>query len=271
MRRIRLLGVLAGVAVALPVPAVMAQQPEEAQAEPVQIPAEDLPSAGEVFAAYVEAIGGDDAVRAVTSRRFTGRVRVFVQGQQDPVQVGRIEMLSKAPGTLVQDMIFPGRSSTRTIVQDGVVWQLDEDDKASLVDETSAARQRVSARFYQLADWEEMFSEVSVLGGVEQNGRRAVQLVGTHLDGRTEVYMFDLDSGMLLMITGERPSPVDASQTVPFRRLYEDYRDTGGVMYPHRVLEQAGPVLFEIEVSEIETGVDVPTFEIPSFEEAEGE
>ena len=242
----------------------------EPAAETVPIAVEDLPSVDEVMALHLDGIGGEAAVRAVTSRRFTGRVTVYAQGQAEPLQVGRLEMMAKAPGTLVQDMVFPGRSSVRTVVQDGVVWQLDEDEKAAPVDESSAARQLVSARFYQLADWEAMFSELRVVGGLSQGGRRAVQLEATHLDGRTEVYTFDLDSGLLLLISGERPSPVDSARVVPFRRAYEDYREVDGVLYPHRVVEQVAPVIFEIQVSAIETGVDVPTFEVPVFDGAEG-
>ncbi len=236
-------------------------------AQPIE--AADLPSVEEIMRLHLEGLGGEEAVRAVTSRRFTGRIRVFAQGQEEPLQEGRLEMIAEAPATMVQEMVFPGRGTLRTFVHDGVVWQLNDQDEATRVDEASSVRQLASARFYQLADWEEMFAEVSVRGGVSQGDRRAVQLDVTHLDGREEVYTIDLDTGMVLMISGERPSPVDASQTVPFRRGYEDYREIEGVKYPYRVLEQAGPIVFEIEISEVEVGVDVPDLEVPAFEDAD--
>lgn len=226
----------------------------------------DLPSVADVMALHVEGIGGEEAVRAVTSRRFVGRVSIFVQGQEDPVQVGRLEVTAKAPDTFVQEMVFPGQASVRTIVQDGVVWQVNEADEVSSVDdEATASRQRIAAQFYQLADWETLFADLTVRGGMSQGDRRVVQLNATHTDDREEVYTFDLDTGLLLLVTGERASPVDPSQMVPFRRAYEDYREVSGVQYPHRVVEQAGPVLFEIKISSIEVGIDVPTFDVPDL------
>ncbi|MEL7484525.1 MAG: hypothetical protein AAFN41_09235 [Planctomycetota bacterium] len=271
MNRMTVNGLLTGLAVgSAAVLCAAGAGAQETQAEqPTPIAVADLPSVEEVMELHLDGIGGEDAVRAVTSRRFTGRVSVFVGGQEEPLQVGRLEMSAKAPDTLVQDMIFPGRNSARTIVQDGVVWQINDNDEPEKADEAAAGRQRASARFYQLADWREMFTNTEVLGGVSQGDRRAVQVGVTHLDGRKEVYTFDLDSGLLLLIGGERPSPVNAAEIVPFRRAYEDYRDVEGVLYPHRVVEQAGPVAFEILVNEIEVGVDVPTFEVPDFSETD--
>lgn len=238
----------------------------EAAVQPVEIDAAELPSAAEVFSSYLEAVGGEDAVRAVASRKFSGRVRIFQQGDPTPRQEGRIEMIAAPPAMLVQEIIFPGQTSSTTYVKDGVVWQVDEQDRARQITGETAARQITSAGFYQLADWETMFESVEVVGGVEQGDRKAVRVRATHKDGRVEDYVFDLDSGLLLAVMGQRASPVNPSQQVPFQRVYENYEETDGVRYARRVLEQAGPIVFEIEVSSIETGIDVPEIEVPDFE-----
>ncbi|MEL6498190.1 MAG: hypothetical protein AAGJ54_10655 [Planctomycetota bacterium] len=231
--------------------------------QPEPIAAADLPDVEEIMRLHLDGLGGEDAVRAVTSRRFVGRVRVFVGGEERPRQEGRLEVTAGAPQTMVQEIVFPGQATLRSIVQDGTAWQVTDDGDAEALSDIAATRLAASARFYQLADWREMFSDVRVRGGVSQGDRRAALLEMTHLDGRREVYSIDLDTGLLLMITGERPSPLDETQMAPFRRVYEDYREIDGVQYAYRVVEQTGPIVFEIEISRIETGVEVPEFEVP--------
>ncbi|MEO1585063.1 MAG: hypothetical protein AAFR96_10910 [Planctomycetota bacterium] len=257
-----------GVAAAVLVSPALGQAEGAAPAAPASepIPAESLPSAEELFEAYVEAIGGDAVIRATQTRRFVGRVSVYARGQEAPIQQGRIEIWGSAPWTAVQDTIFPGQGSLRTIVDGGKVWQLDESDTVREITGPTAARQLVSARFYQLAEWRDMFSSIEVVDGVARGDQRAARVAATHVDGRNELYIFDLDSGLLLAVTGERPSPTGGEGLVPFQRSYEDYTEAeDGVLYPNRVVEAAGPVAFEILVSEIETGVDVPEFDVPDF------
>lgn len=235
------------------------QQPA---AERREIPASELPDATAVFDRYIQAIGGRDEVMAVTTRKISSRLSIFILGQAEAVQSGRFEIYAQAPNILVQDLIFPGRGTTRVIFDGENGWNLDETDKATKVAPSTLERIRGSAYFYQVAKPDEMFTSYRVIKGVEAEGIRAVQVAVTHRSGREEVHIYDLDTGLHIATVGKRELD-GTDQQVDFQRSYSDYKKFGNVLYPTKIIERYSNIAIELTLTNVATGITVPEIKRP--------
>jgi hypothetical protein len=213
---------------------------------------------------YIEALGGREVVFGFTSRRIAARLNVYLAGQADPVQSGKLETWSKAPDIYIQDLLFPARGTTRICYDGQVGWQIDENDNAEAVTGTQLERLRDSSQFYQIADYDKLFSRYEVVRGlVAQNGQRVVQLAAQYHSGRQEVFTFDLDSGLLLAINGQRE--VEGVETlVDFQRALLDYKPFGAMQFPTRIIERYSNVATELLISSVEAGVEPPALQRPA-------
>jgi hypothetical protein len=164
---------------------------------------------------------------------------------------------------LVQDLIFPGRGTTRVIFDGEQGWNLDEADKATPIAPGTLERIRGSAYFYQVAKPDEMFTSYRVLSGVEADGIRAVQVAVTHRSGREEVQIYDLDSGLQLATVGKRELE-NTDQQVEFQRSYSEYKKFGDVLYPTKIIERYANIAIELTLTNVTTGVAVPEVKRPA-------
>jgi hypothetical protein len=209
----------------LPAPPI---KKEETEAKP------DLPGADAVLAKYISALGGEAALRRVTTRVITGTQDVPTGPGGSVPTPARLERSLKAPN-LVLD-VYTADTFTISSGFDGQgQWATTQNGNVTSstpggVDAERAAR---AAAFYEPLTLKQQYRTLTVDGIARISGHDAYLVTGTPAANTPERLYFDTQSGLLLRkwtyieaMAGRNPYQID----------FDDYRNTGsGVKIPFLV------------------------------------
>ena len=221
-------------------------------------------SIDEIFARYVEAIGGKAAVEKITSRVSKGTVEI-VGGQEK----GTVEVYEKAPHKLVQIVKIPGAGGWAWGFNGSIAWNFVP--ATGKVEETKGQgliTAKFDADFYQALKLKERYSKVT-LNGVQKiqyrNGPRETYVIQATpiTGGDPEKFYFETQSGLLI-----RHDTADTSEDgkVPIREFLLDYTALDGIKVPFTRRVAQGPLIFIFRYTEIKQNVviDDGRFNMPS-------
>lgn len=201
-------------------------------AEPQEEANVALPSVDQILAKYLEALGGEEAIRKITSRVITGTQDIPTGlGGAVPVPAA-IERDQKAPNLVVNFYHTP----TYTIADgfDGTTaWSQDLRGRVTQAAKIDQLRVERDADFYLPLNLKKVYTRMEVHGIERVDGRDAYMVIGTPQGDIPEQLYFDTRSGLLLRKWAALPTPVGNS---PSEVNYADYRDTGsGVKFPYLI------------------------------------
>ena len=192
-----------------------------------------LPPADQILSKYVQALGGEQAIRKITSRIITG-TQFIPTGPGGTVPVpAMIERSQKAPNLVVN--VY--RTPTYTI-SDGFdgskAWSQDLRGRVTEPGATDQMRAKRNADFYLPLDLKQTYTQMQVRGFENVNGHDAYAVIARPQGDRVERLYFDVQTGLLVRKWSSLATPVGEA---PFQVDYEDYRDTGsGVKFPYLIV-----------------------------------
>lgn len=190
-----------------------------------------LPAVDEILASYVTALGGEQAMRKVTSRVITATQEVPTgPGGTIPVPA-KLERSLKAPN-LVLD-VFVTDTFTVSDGFDGTAqWTKGQNGavNALMPGGIDGERAQRAAAFYEPLTLKAQYSSMRVEGIERVNGHDAYVVTGVPAANTPEKLYFDKRSGLLL----RKSTYIDAmSGRSPYQVDFDDYRNTGsGVKIP---------------------------------------
>jgi hypothetical protein len=209
-----------------PIPAAMPAFPV---AEPSVAPKPALPALDQILAKYVEALGGEQALRKVTGRVITGTQYIPTGPGGTTPTPAAVERYLKAPNLAVT--IY--RAPTYAISEgfDGTTaWSQNQAGRVTEPVKLDIARAARAADLYEPLNLKRQYAQMTVRGIETVNGRDAYLVVGVPQGDKPESLYFDTQTGLLLRKQTVLPTPIGDS---PFQMDFEDYRDTGsGVKIP---------------------------------------
>ena len=209
-----------------PIPAAMPVFPVLEPAEAVK-PA--LPTVDQILAKYVQALGGEAALRKVTSRIVTGTQYIPTGPGGTVPTPASVERYLKAPNLAVT--IY--RAPTYAISQgyDGTsAWSQDQAGRVTAPVTLDVARAARAADFYEALNLKREYPQMTVRGIERVNGHDAYLVVAVPQGDSPEWLSFDVNTGLLLRKQTVLPTPIGGS---PYQVDFDDYRDTGsGVKFP---------------------------------------
>lgn len=220
---------------------VISEQTAEPKPAPAAGPAAaNLPTADAIVAKYVEALGGEQALRKVTSRVVTGKLDIGEVGGADGSKPAQppFELDQKAPNLTVLFSRDPKAPSAAGF--DGAVAWLQ--NPAGLVGEASGpalSRAKRTADFYEPLDLQQEYSRLAVRG-IEKIGDRDAYEVTALPQGELPVQLyFDTQTGLLLSKIFLDQNPVGND---PTNIDYSDYRaGANGVKFPYLIKSHSMP------------------------------
>ena len=191
-----------------------------------------LPAADQLISKYVQAIGGEAAVRKVTSRQITAHQEIPTgAGGRIPVPA-QVEIYQKAPNLEVTVYTTPKFTISEGF--DGnTAWAQGMNGNVNDLATPFQDRAKRSANIYEPVDMKTEFSQLKTVGTEKVNQRDAYVVLASHQDDTPERLYFDKETGLLLRKLTIVATPFGDQ---PGRMDFDDYRATStGVKIPFKI------------------------------------
>ncbi len=203
-------------------------------------------NAAQIVDRYVAAVGGEDAIRAVTSRVATGNI--LAGGHETPIQV-----IAKAPNKRISIMKMPNGESI-TAFDGHAGWLGNTGRPAREMSAAEADAAGIDAHFALALDLKTMFKELRVGRPEKVGGAECQTLVGLR-PGQPPVRLyFDEKSGLLVRMVRFGETPLGRN---PTQIDYADYRAVDGVEVPLRWTLSRTNGRFTVQIKEVKQNVPV--------------
>lgn len=218
--------------------------------------AQELPPAAEVVARYVEAVGGEAALRRHSSRTLVTETELTGMGVRMTTTTRMAPPARVVTTTPVEGM------GTRRAGFDGVVgWSVDPVAGPVLLEGAELEQMVHRADFLGPLRYGLLFTSMETTARAEHGGRPCWRVELVSPSGRRSWQCFDIDTGLLVATGGEQVSRVG---TVDATVLLSDYRDFDGVRMATRstTVVMGQPVVVTLK-SVSHAPVDPAAFEPP--------
>lgn len=191
-----------------------------------------LPSVDQILTKYVQALGGEQALRKVTSRVITG-TQFIPTGPGGTVPVPAvIERSQKAPNLIVN--VY--RTPTYTVSDgfDGTrAWAQAANGRVTEPGAVDQMRGKRDADFYLPLDLKQAYTQMQVRNIENVNGHDAYVVTARPQGDSVDRLYFDVQTGLLIRKWSSLATPVGEA---PFQIDFEDYRDSGsGAKFPYLI------------------------------------
>ena len=256
-----LLAAVWGAPLALPVAAQDPAPPSPATKAGARSATEKPPSPDQVLERFVRALGGEKALRKVTSRVMKGK---FEATRGDPPQTitGEAEVVAVAPDRFYSRVNL-GEQGEFVSAFDGQVGWSSNSDGVRVMQGKELEEMRRSSQFQHEMRFRELFPQQRVLEKSEEEGRPVWVVEATPPGGTPEKFYFDAESGLLLRHDSVQVTP---DNEVPIEHRYSDYAPVDGVLVPHLLRHKDPNVEWQVTFTEIRqnVAVDAALFSMPA-------
>jgi photosynthetic reaction center cytochrome c subunit len=228
-----------------------------------------LPTPDQILARYVDALGGEQALRRITARKITATTEVpaDVRGV-GPAVHALTQQYFKAPNQwVIRSQTASG--TTATGFDGAVAWR--QDAKGVVTETTGAvpapplARVKRIADFYEPLNLKQRYARMVTRGTAKVGDRDAYLVVGIPDGDLPEQLFFDTQTGLLVR---KGTATATALGDYALQTDYDDYRDVAGVKIPYLVrtigISPADGVTTHIEKVDINPQFDAGTFLKPA-------
>jgi photosynthetic reaction center cytochrome c subunit len=219
--------------------------PEASSVEPVAT-ATDGPSAAQILAKYVEALGGASAVEKLSTRVEKGSMEIG--GRQLPV-----ELFSKIPDKRILIIHLPNGDNI-TALNGNSGWTSTPGRPTRDTPASEVVSARPEADLQLPVHFQQFFSEMK-MGNPEKIGDHDVYVITGGRPGEvTAKFYFDEHSGLLLRMLRFSDSPIGLN---PAQVDYSDYRDQGRLKVPFQRIVSSPRSRFSIRIEQVQDNVAI--------------
>lgn len=222
-------------------------------------PAADLPAGKDLIEKYIEASGGREAYKGITSRTSKGTFEVAAMGLK-----GTFEMVQAAPNKGLMTIDLPGLGKIARGSDGETLWENSAMTGARILE--GVEREEGLRQFMLDADvnWEKFFKSAETVAVEDVGGKPAykVKLVSA-TNGDVSHFFYDKETGLLRqmeMRVQTQMGPIDVKATV------EGYKEFDGIKIPTVTTQEMAGAQQTITITSIEHNkpVDVQVFALPA-------
>lgn len=212
-----------------------------------------------VIRRWVDAMGGESAVRRNTNRVTVGSLDLPAMGA-----AVTLTMVAQAPDRRVTSINIPGFGDMKSGFDGKEGWRTNPQTGA--VDEVTGdqlAQEKVEADYWMLVELEKRFPALE-LKAAEKVGDRDCYVVDAVAPGaKPDRFFFDKETGLLVRRDAEALTPIGKLAT---ETLFEDYREVNGIKVAftvRRTKPEALGFVFKTTSMKFNTAVDDAQFRKP--------
>jgi len=199
-----------------------------------------MPTVDQILDRSVQAIGGESALRKLTSRIMkmaliiegsdtTVSFEIYAQAPNRDVMIGQVKL-----GNGIEFEISRGFNGSAG-------WSLNPTDGGFReLSGTELAAEKRSAEFYFEIKTRELYPKMILIGQAKVGDHLAYCIEATPSEGSSEKWFFDAQTGLLI----RRDSISESADNgkVPVETWFEDYREVDGVKLPFTISSEAGDI-----------------------------
>ena len=200
--------------------------PQEVTAEVP--PPRELTEEEKIIARFIEAIGGEDALRAYSSATIKADFEMPAMGA-----AGETTIYTMAPDKYFESTSIAGFGDTVQAYNGEIGWADDPMQGTRLLDGQMLKDAARDARFYAELEYDEIYPEQTMVGETDWNGQTTYQVDLVDDDGNESSHYFAKDTGLLI---GIETTQTNEMGTTDLTISSSDYKEFGGVMTPTRVV-----------------------------------
>jgi len=217
----------------------------------------ELTTAEAVLEASIAAQGGRERMGKLRAVRQVGTFAI----PQMSIK-GALTIVAAPPRSSLRTVELPGLGKSSQGVSGDVAWEVDPITGSRVIDGEERAQLLRDGTFNAALAWKELYPKAELLGVVDLAGRPVYKVVLTAADGDTQTRYFAKDT---LLPAGVEMVARSQLGKVPLMMELSDWRDVGGIKYPHKLTRKEGPRTIEIRIDKIELdpALDPQTFALP--------
>ncbi len=216
----------------------------------------DLPSASAVIERFVEAIGGEQAIRNQGARQGRGNLTIAAQGIS-----GTVEAFVAPPNKSLMKIELAGLGTVRTGYDGKTGWIIHPAMGPMVLDGRMLEQMQQQADMLAALHPEKYIASAETLEKSEFEGRLCYKVKITTHSGEEYFEFFDADSGLLAGTVRKQASPMGEIETIS---ILSDYRPVKGVLIPMRLTQRLLGMEQVFEMTEfVAAELDDSVFEPP--------
>jgi hypothetical protein len=225
---------------------VSAQQPASA----------GLPSAREIHAKYVNALGGEEVIKKHSQMHLTGTFEIPAAGMN-----GTLEIWSLAPDKLMTVQEIAGVGSLRTGYDGKVAWQLHPMTGAQLLTGKQLEQVKQQADFLAVLTPDKYFQTMETVEKTNFDGKEAYKIKIVTKAGEEYFEFYDVASGLNIGTIRKQESPMGAIESTSY---LSEHKTFDGHVVPTKMRQAAMGMESVVVINKVEfSGVDPKVFELP--------
>ncbi|MCZ2154295.1 MAG: amidohydrolase [Bryobacterales bacterium] len=187
-----------------------------------------LPSVDSVLERYLAAMGGEETLKKIESRTFSGIISVSTYGVR-----GGYSEFAKAPDRYQRIFRFPGYGVFERGYDGKRGWEESPEYGVESLSHERLSQVQRQAVFHLPLDIRAIYPHITVAGRDCIDGQVVLRLQAVTANGEGDTLWFGIEHGLLLGIESTETFANGVKQRV--RTLFEDYRPVDGIPVAHRV------------------------------------
>lgn len=190
-----------------------------------------LPSARDLVARHIAAIGGSAAYLAVKSVRLRGRFELTGQNI-----AADFEMMAARPNKLRLHIDIPGLGLNESGYDGKVGWTLNPQVGPRLLSGRELDELAIDANFDSTLHPADQYKELTTIGRTVYDGRDAFKVRAMFTSGVEQIEYFDAQTGLQIGWEATRQTELGL---VPASAILRDYKKFGRLMQPTTIVQKA--------------------------------
>jgi len=222
------------------------------------VAAEPAPTADQILQRYVQALGGERALRKITSRVMKGKFEAPIQQM-----TGEAEIITAAPDRFYSRVTIADVGEFVSAFDGKVGWSAEPNGGVREMHGQELLNMRRSSQFQHELRFREIFPQVRVLEKASDGDRPVWVLEATPPEGGPEKFYFDAVTGLLVRHDSTQFSQ---GEEVPIEHRYSNYAPVDGVQVPHFLRHKDANVEWQVTFTEVRQNVpvDAARFSMPA-------
>ena len=196
-------------------------------------PTTPLPSAAEVVARHVTAIGGAAALKATASVQIRGK---FEAEAQSPKQIGDLETFAARPGQSVTRVKFTGMAPIENGYDGKTAWTIEPEAGPRVLSGAYRLQAIDDAHFDATLHEASFVKQMTTIEKTTFARHPAIKMHVVFVSGRERDEFYDAVDGWYLGWEARRETPYG---TVPASMVFSDYKKFGGLMQATTIVQRA--------------------------------